>query len=490
MNAHRTAPRALPIVLAAALLTASGLASLQDTAKRSALPAQLERCGLGKSFHAGRRAALCEKLKTGVLVVRGMPETRDYARFEQDKTFWYLTGIDSPNATIVVDVASKKEMLFLPKANAMLESWDGEMMDASDAWVRDVTGIADVRAASELVDVLKELAAKASPVWISKHPHVQLGGCFDRAGPHDSRIKNDPLDGRLSREAAFESKLKELLKIDVKDCAPMLTELRRIKTPEEIDAMRRASQVGAAAMSEAIRSTQPGLGEWQIEAVMSFVHRREGAEGAAYQAIVGSGPNALVLHYSAVSRTMKDGEMLLIDYAPELDHYTSDITRSWPIGGKFTPKMAEIYDAVLAAQEAGIAAVKPGAKIADVDRACRKVLEERGMGHLMPHGACHYIGMEVHDVGGMSKPLEPGVTFTVEPGVYDPETNIGVRIEDVVLVTADGCEVLSRDVVKTRPEIEALWSEEGILESKRGAPLPKSKPLESEGARPMPSRGD
>src|SRR5206468_2105434 len=149
----------------------------------------------------------------------------------------------------------------------------------------------------------------------------------------------------------------------------------------------------------------------------------------------------LVLHYSGESRELRAGEMLLVDYAPEFDHYTSDITRSWPVDGQLTPRMAEIYDAVLEAQTAGIAAVKPGRKIDDVEEACRRVLAQHGMMKLMRHGSCHYIGMEVHDVGDNHKPLEPGVAFTVEPGVYEASTGIGVRIEDVVVVTETGCEV-------------------------------------------------
>jgi Xaa-Pro aminopeptidase len=206
-------------------------------------------------------------------------------------------------------------------------------------------------------------------------------------------------------------------------------------------------------MTEAMRATRPGIGEWEIDALMTFVHRREGASGPAYYAIVGSGPNALVLHYSACSRTLKPSEMLLVDYAPEVDHYTSDITRSWPTDGVFTPRMIELYDAVLAAQEAGISAVKPGRRMQEVDQACSKVLRSRGLGKLILHPACHYIGLEVHDVGDNRTPIEPGVCFTVEPGVYEAATGIGIRIEDVVLVTETGCEVLSAGVAKDRKTI-------------------------------------
>jgi Xaa-Pro aminopeptidase len=335
------------------------------------------------------------------------------------------------------------------------------------------------------MSALEELVTENTPVWISKAPHVTLSGCHDRAFPADRAAAKDPLDGRVSREEALARNLTEKFECEVKDFTPILSEIRRVKTPEEIDAMRRAGRAGSAAMAEAIRSTQPGQGEWQIEALMSFVHRREGAEGPAYHGIVGSGPNALVLHYSSVSREMQAGEMLLIDYAPEYDHYASDITRSWPTDGKFTQRMAEIYDAVLEAQEAGIAAVAPGKTMREIDKVCRKVLQSRGMGKLMPHGACHYIGMEVHDVGEFDKPFEPGVSFTIEPGVYDPASGIGVRIEDVVVVTETGCEVITSDVPKAREAIVALWNEEGILER---APATRVRAIETPTSVESPKR--
>jgi Xaa-Pro aminopeptidase len=450
------------------------LAHAQAKEAREAQPAAVKsestrKCGLGAAFHAGRRQALLAKLGSGVVLVRGLPTTRDYARFSQDKTFWYLTGVESPNAALLMDAKSGRQVLFLPPANAMGELWEGEIWDASDAWVSDLTGFKDVRASTELMPLLKEWTTPGAVVWISKEPHVELAGCHDRALPFDRRREKDPLDGRPGREDALEDSLKEKLEVEVKDMSPVLAEMRRVKTSEEIGAMRRAGRAGAIAMVEAMRATRPGVGEWELDALMTFVHRREGADGPAYYSIVGSGPNALVLHYSACSRTLRAGEMLLIDYAPEVDHYTSDITRSWPTDGVFTPRMQALYDAVLEAQEAGIAAVKPGRTLLEIDKACRKVLYTRGFGKLMPHGACHYIGLEVHDVGDNGKPLEAGVCFTVEPGVYETATGIGIRIEDVVVVTHDGCEVLSAGVPKDRKTIVDLVGVDPLL-VKRGLP--------------------
>jgi len=445
-------------------LIAVGIASVLAAAPQDKTPVDRSRkCGLGAAFHAGRRAALRAQLGEGLVLVRGLPPTRDYAPFRQDKTFWYLTGVESQDAALLLDAKSGEETLFLPRPDPKGEVWEGELWDTGDAWVKEVTGFQDVRAIGDLTTVLKEKTASQKVVWTSSEPHVELSGCCDRAEPYDARVEKDPLDGRTSREKALSEHLRKDFGVEVKDMREVLDEMRRVKTAEEIDAIRRASQAGALAMVEAMRSTRPGLGEWQIDALMSFIQRREGADGPAYQPIVGSGPNSLALHYSASSRVMKAGEVILIDYAPEVDHYTSDITRTWPVDGKLTPRMKEIYEAVLAAQAAGIAAVKPGKTMGDVGRACRAVLKERGMDRLMPHGACHYVGMEVHDVG-QDKALEPGVVFTVEPGVYEPATGIGVRIEDVVVVTEDGCEVLSSGVPKDVEGVLALCAAEGLLD--------------------------
>jgi len=432
------------------------------------------KCGLGAAFHAGRRAALLAKLESGIVLVRGLPAPREYRPFSQDKTFWYLTGIESPNAALVMDAKTKKEILFLPKADKRDETWNGERWDTGDPWVKDLTGFQDIRPVGDLLATLKEMTApdghpSGEKVWISMEPYVAMSACADQASFHDQNVERDPLDGRTSREKALKAALTKELDVDAQDLGGVLNEMRRVKTPEEIAALRDASRAGAAAMVEAMRSTRPGLGEWDVESVMTFVHRLEGAAGPAYEPIVGSGRNSLALHYSANSRTMQAGDVLLIDYAPEYDHYTSDITRSWPVDGKFSGRIAEIYDVVLEAQLAGIAAVKPGATLSSMEQACRKVLEAHDMGRLMPHGAGHYVGMEVHDVGGFMKPFEPGVVITVEPGVYDEKAGVGIRIEDVVLVTADGCDVLSSGVPKDRKSIESLIESPGILDTAKPA---------------------
>ena len=447
-------------------LTLAVLASAPQASAQELSPvASPTTCGLGSAFHAGRRQALAESVGEGVLVFRGMPNTRSYRRFHQDKTFWWLTGIETPNAAIVMDTRTNEEVLFLPKQNLGLERWEGEMWDAGDEWVSEVSGFTDIRPSTQITSFLKERLADKPTVWISKEPHVELAGCYDRAEPYDRNRKRDPLDGRVSREQALEDKLIERYEVEVKDCQKQIADLRKVKTAEEIEAMRRANDIGVASMIEGMRATKPGVSEWELDSLMSFVQRRMGAAGPAYEAIVGAGANALILHYISNHEVCEDGELILVDFAPEVNHFITDITRTWPVNGKFTERQAEIYDCVLAAQEAAIAAVRPGVTIRDVQKAAMDVIEERGMRNLVRHGFFHFVGMEVHDVGGMRGELEAGMAFTIEPGLYEDETSIGIRIEDVVVVTEDGCINLSKGCPRDRKEIEAIVGKGGILDS-------------------------
>jgi Xaa-Pro aminopeptidase len=457
--------------LLAAFVSFPMISSAQEVQSLSRANGGKPVCGLGKDFHAGRRALLMElvadEIGEELIVLRGNPRVRANDPFRQDKTFWYLTGVESKDAALILDVASGREILFLPEDNAGLqrtETWDGEIWDSGDEWVKPLTGFEEVLPSKDLLKTIEELLDGRKSLCVSLHPPIGLAGAGDTAGGFYRAQEDDPLDGRLSRPKQLAMHLRNKLEVETKDVSAIIGEMRRVKMPVEQDAMRRASQSGALAMAEAIRSTRAGLGEWELEALMSWIQKRNGASGYAYAAIVGSALNACTLHYVANNKVIKDGEIILLDYGPEVDHYTTDITRSWPVNGKFTERQREIYEAVLAAQKAGIAAAKPGMTMGEINAICSKVLTERGFGKNIRHGACHWIGMAVHDSGGYGKKFVPGVTFTIEPGVYDEENGIGVRIEDVVMITEDGCEVLSAGVPREIDEIEKLVLSEGILD--------------------------
>ncbi|MEM7306784.1 MAG: Xaa-Pro peptidase family protein [Planctomycetota bacterium] len=422
-------------------------------------------CGLGREFHTGRRGELKERLgDSGLFVMRGLPVPRDYLRFTQDKMFWYLTGIESPDVSLVIDLETGEEMLFLPPASTIWETWNGERWDIGDDWIGELTGFKSILPDKALLKTIEERLSEGEVIWTSLQPYVSMTSAYDSARSFRDAREKDPLDGRKSREHTLKERFEERFGVEVKDASPTLNKMRWVKQPQEVEAIHRASRAGAAALVEAIRSTRPGVGEWEIASLMTFVHVREGASGPAYSAIVGSGPNSCSLHYLAAAREMRDGEPLLVDYGPEVDHYVTDITRTWPVGGKFEGRMKELYEAVLAAQEAAIAGAGPGMTLRDVHALAVEELRSRGFAGLLNHGVCHSVGMEVHDPGPRGGVLEPGVVFTIEPGAYDGKLGIGIRIEDVVVCTEDGVEVLSDDVPKDIASIEALMATDGALD--------------------------
>ncbi len=272
-----------------------------------------------------------------------------------------------------------------------------------------------------------------------------------------------------------------------------LDALRTVKTSEELALLRRAIEITAAAHREAIRSIEPGMYEYEVEALIEYVFHRNGAESPGFPSIVGSGENAVILHYETNRRQMQAGDLVVIDIGAEYHGYTADVTRTVPVSGRFSPEQRAIYDIVLRAQEAGIRAVRAGAPFGAADQAARAVvaqgLQQLGLlgrdgnvRRFFNHGTSHYLGLMVHDVG-TGGPLAPGTVITVEPGIYIPPApdvdrkwwHIGVRIEDDVLVTEGEPVVLSTGAPRAPEEIEALMREHGLGNAPAGR-LPRPSP--------------
>jgi Xaa-Pro aminopeptidase len=452
-------PRLLSLVLAAVLplallpvVEAAGSqepALVRDVVERSHPLAS----PLGPSFHAGRRKALAEALgKEGVFAMRGAEDTRNYLEFRQSNDFWYLTGVETPGAALLLDAKTAKSVLFLPREAGRASIEGADLHPGEEA--QRITGIEETRPIEEFADAIEALRGKG-PVFTPFAPEEIHQTSRDRAQGFEGARARDPFDGRPSREKAFADALAKKLGKPARDASPHLDELRRVKTPEEVEAMREASRVGAEGMREAMRACRPGRFEWEIAATAHGAFLRLGARGPAYFAIVGSGPNSIVLHYYRKNRRIEEGEVVLVDFGPEVHYYTTDISRTFPASGKFTERQREVYEACLAAQEATLAAIRPGVTIAELTRIASEAIREADLGKYIRHGPCHYIGMAVHDVGEYGKPLEPGVCFTVEPGIYVPEEDLGVRIEDTVVVTEKGHENLSALAPRTVEEIEA-----------------------------------
>jgi Xaa-Pro aminopeptidase len=442
-------------------LIASIFAS-QPAAQEAAAPPQLP-----PAFHRGRRLALMEKVGTGVIVVRGSAEPGDYLPLIQNHEFFYLTGVRDPSCELILVPETREEILFLPGKNRFTETWVGPRLHPGER-ARELTGFARVENRRRFRAVLTESLAQVNEkvIHVPLRPEVGRSGALDSAALAATRQKSDEFDGRGTRADALRQALLAMFPdAEVRDVAASIDALRLIKTREEIEALRYSCRVAAAGVNEAMRSCRPGLYERQLAAAADFVFQREGAQAVSYGAIVGSGKNACILHYMKNDRVIGPAELVLLDFAPDCGGYVSDLTRTFPSDGKFTPAQRKLYEDVLAAQEAILARVRPGASFAELTRAGNEVLVQRGYKPSLEikHGPCHFVGLAVHDVGATND-LEEGMVFTVEPGAYLDQEGMGVRIEDVILVTRDGYENLTQDAPRAPEAIERLMAKRGILE--------------------------
>jgi Xaa-Pro aminopeptidase len=415
------------------------------------------------AFFAARREALMKSLEGSVAVLEGAPDTRAYAAFRQDNNFYYLTGVETPNALLLLDGSQHHSILFLPPRDRKVEQWEGPRLFAGPE-ARGETGMDEVLEVSRFAQELEKRTRATGVLYAPLTPQETAATSRDRALQYESARQNDSWDGRDSRETAFENNLQAKLgrSVRIRDLSPILDGMRRVKDAQEIGRLRDAGRIGALGLREAIRSARPDMYEYQVAALAEFVFLWHGASGPAFFPIVGSGPNSCFLHYYGNRRKMAKGDIVVMDFGADYRYYESDITRTFPVSGRFSEEQAQVYQAVLEAQKAALEKVRPGATFGALDEAVREVLGRFGYAKYLPHGVSHYVGMSTHDVGN-PEPFGPGVVVTVEPGVYMPDRNLGVRIEDTVLVTRDGCEVLTKEVPKEIPEIERLMTEKGIL---------------------------
>jgi len=413
------------------------------------------------SFFAARRASLMKKIGGSVAVLQGAAETRAYDAFRQSNDFYYLTGVETPDAFVLLDANRHRSILFLPPRNKAREAWEGPRLFPGEE-ARALTGFDEVLDIDRLADELDKRKRGVKSVFIPMQPEEIAATSRDRASAYEKAREHSPWDGRVARERAFSESLKKRLGDGTitRDLSPILDEMRRVKDAQEIDRMRESARIGALGLKAAMRSEQPGIYEYQLAAAAEFVFRWNGAMGYAYFPIVGSGPNSCILHHDRNDRKTEPGDIVVMDFGPDYRYYHSDITRTFPASGKFSEEQAAIYRIVLEAQKAALEKVRPGASFGDIGGAARDVAAHYGYLNHWVHGASHYVGMSTHDVGEI-RPLEPGVVLTVEPGLYFPAKNLGVRIEDTVLVTKEGCEILSRDVPREIDQIERLMSEKG-----------------------------
>jgi Xaa-Pro aminopeptidase len=394
--------------------------------------------------------------------------------FRQDSDFWYLTGFDHPNAIAVLRTDGGPEYtLFVEPRDPDAETWTGYRPGVEGA--RRDHGADEAWPNQEFLTRLPDLLAAAKRVY-----HM-LG----RDATIDAKIVESCESMRLR------SRLGRVPPEALVDPRAIVHEMRLHKEPAELDLMRRAAAISREAHCEAARLAQPGAFEYELEAALEYAFRRRGARGPAYTSIVGGGANATVLHYVRNDQKLRAGELVLIAAGCELSGYASDVTRTYPVGGRFGGAARDVYEVVLAAQTAALASCRPGVTLPEVHatavRGLTEGLVELGIlsgsvdelvandayRRFYMHQTSHWLGLDVHDVGtyqpdGAARRLEPGMVFTVEPGLYFAPSQqgvashflgIGVRIEDDVVCTAEGCEVLTAAIPKAAQELEALVSE-------------------------------
>jgi Xaa-Pro aminopeptidase len=428
---------------------------------------QIGICGSDNSaYFAARRETLMRRIGGSIAVLQGAPETRTYTAFRQDNNFYYLTGVEVPNALLLVDGIQHRSILFLPPPDPTLERWEAPRLHPGSK-ARKITGFEDVLDRSQFGEELEKRQGELKMAYTPLVPEETAGSDRGRAIRFELDRQNDDWDGRSSRQTAFAQKIELKLKpVAIRDLSPILDDMRRVKDTQEIERLREAGRIGALGIKEAIRSARPGMYEYQVAATAEFIFRLHGALGNAFLPIVGSGPNSCLIHYSENTRQMESGDIAIIDFGPDYRYYSADISRTFPPGGKFNEGQATVYQIVLDAQKEAIKIIRPGTTHEDLEEKVHEVLDRHALRKFLIHSVSHYVGMSTHDVG-KSAPFEPGVVIAIEPGVYLSEKNLGVRIEDTVLVTRGGCEVLTRDVPKELIEIEKLMTEKGVADAVR-----------------------
>jgi Xaa-Pro aminopeptidase len=424
-------------------------------------PAQERREREPNSAYAERRAKLAAQVDGPIILwgFTGREEVSEAYIFEQEENFYYLTGHNEEGAGLLIlppprggaPVNGPREILFLPAKNPEKEKWNGFRMSPGDPGIEARTGFPAVKSFDSDFRSVVENLAKAFPAFYTILPYrKELGGY-----PHEKAVVE------WLQLAAPQAKLK--------DIRAQIGAMRQIKSPGEIAFLKEAIDLSVDSHLEAMKLMHPGLYEYQVAAKMVEVQAWGGSEAEAYAPIVGSGLNSTVLHYDKLARKIEDGDIVVVDVGAQYSGYAADITRTIPANGKFTPRQREIYNIVLGAQNAALAALKPGMDFCSGGKSIHKIaydyinthgkdLHGKPLGPYFIHYLGHHIGLNVHDAGEFCAPFQPGMVVTMEPGIYIPEENLGVRIEDDVLITESGNKLLSERLPRDPDEIEKIMA--------------------------------
>jgi Xaa-Pro aminopeptidase len=472
------------LVVGLALVSLAGAAAFQDDLQ-------------------GRRTRFNQSLDPDSMLILWSAPVRVYSGdvdypYRQDSNFYYLTGIDQPESILVMLPGQKtrKEILFVRPRDAVREHWEGHSLTVDEA--RGLSGISTVYETTDFEPFLNSVLA-------GKSYETEIGAATSDYETFFSALKNHSaqiavvgpppgISGVLPESYAYVNKLRERFAgLQMRDVTPLFARLRLIKTDYERKMLEESARISGEAHKVGMKTARPDVWEYEVQAAMEYTFKRNGAIGWGYPSIVASGPNATTLHYEASTRQMKSGELLLVDAAANYNYLTTDITRTYPVNGKFTSAQKDIYELVLRAQEEGVKVAVAGASLRDIHRRTVEVISEglRKLGLITDakgdqfsiwytHSSSHWIGVDVHDAGDRNAPLADGMAFTIEPGIYirqqaldnlpkTPENvefirkvqsafekykDIGVRIEDSYILSGGRAKQLSTGIPRTVEEVE------------------------------------
>jgi Xaa-Pro aminopeptidase len=451
---------------------------------------------------SARRARMMERLGTETMAVLFSSPERNYSRdvdyeYRQDSNLYYLTGLLQPDSILVLmpGNASRREILFVTERNPEREHWNGRLLSRAEA--AELTGVKTVMGRNQFEPFIAAMLGRRGSGEIGEK---EAAGFFDALGAGRARVglvlQAGGIADPLSPPQDFARRIRErYVGFQAIDLTSMLTDLRLIKTPYERKVLIKSLEISSDAQMAGMRAARPGGWEYEVEAAIEAVHRSRGAVSWSYPSIVASGPNATILHYSENNRQMQAGELLLVDAAANYEYMSGDITRTYPIGGTFSQNQKDIYAIVLQAQDEAMKVARAGTPLSQVHDKTVEIIkagllklglitDASGDQYRMwyTHGANHYIGIDVHDVGERTRPLQAGMAFVIEPGIYIRQSaldslsmtaenralvdkiqpavkkylDIGVRIEDAFLLEEDGLRRLTASVPRTIEELESF----------------------------------
>ena len=435
------------------------------------LPSALAAQDFDKAEFAARRAKLLAKIPDGIAVVLGGVEHPYPVRFRQSPDFYYLTGLKEPGTVLVLNGVTKTAAVYAVKR----PEFGGpevtpRLRDVEDAQQHYGIAVQPMESFFTFLSFTGSNAAVKTLYLQLTPPDMQLQARFE-AQIFAAQAMDHPLFGQPQPAAVAVERIRQAASnLEPADVSPLLDELRWVKTPYEIARLRRSGKMGALATAEAIRATRPGMYEYEIAAAAQYLSTRLGADGDAFPPIVPSGPLTPIVHYMENRRQMQAGEIVYMDYGSDWEYYTSDITRTWPVSGRFTAEQEKMYRCVLDARNAIIAAIRPGATLTTLKDAAEAVYARHGYrNEFLGTGRYigHFVGIAVHDVGGISgawaeKPFAVGTVFNVEPVLQFPERKIHIRLEDTIVLTDKGAENVTAAVPAELEPLYALIKEKGV----------------------------